>query len=141
MAETSMGREFAIGLWLWPLALADICALLLITLALHSLRARAVWLWVILPQTAVVSAAAFLFYWLEQVDYLGMIITFALISQFPALLVAVIGRRHLKYIWLLCHIIFVILWGCMEPVNSLQRAILEGWEGKQISHLHQRMEQ
>ena len=55
-----MGREFTIGLWLWPLALADICALLLITLALHSPRVRAVWLWVILPQTAVVSAAAFL---------------------------------------------------------------------------------
>lgn len=132
-----MGREFAFAIWLWPLAIADIMALILLGFAIKHPRVRGIFLWLLLPQIVLVGTGSLLFYWLNIDESL---IFFALISQFVSLSLAIVGRRHFRYLCLPCHLLFVALWGYLEPVNYLSREVAHGWEKKQISRLIDRAE-
>ncbi|MEO3990187.1 hypothetical protein [Pseudocitrobacter cyperus] len=132
-----MGREFAFAIWLWPLAIADIMALLLSCCAIKHSRVRMIFLWLLLPQIALVGACSLLFYWLNINESL---IFFALISQFVSLSLAIAGRRYFRYLCLPCHLFFIALWGYLEPVNYLTREVVHGWENKQSSSLIDRTE-
>ncbi|EOF5502347.1 hypothetical protein ACK1TF_000180 [Salmonella enterica] len=104
-----MGMQFAFAFWLWPLGIADILLLLLTFSAWRSPRGRAVLLWVILPQIAIVAIGAPILQWLEVNDMSSSIIL-ALICQFFPLFIAVCGRRYLRYLWPLCHFLFIAVW-------------------------------
>ncbi len=56
-----MGREFAFAIWLWPLAIADIMALILLGFAIKHPRVRGIFLWLLLPQIVLVGAGSLLF--------------------------------------------------------------------------------